>query len=191
MDKPAWRKELLCRRDSLPAWYRRRAERTIIRSVMSLPEMGMAETIGLYADFRGEAATARLALLCCLAGKSLALPVADQREKGLVFRRVISRHQLHRGAYGIREPGPGCPPVSPRSLDLLVVPGVGFDRRGGRLGYGAGYYDRFLPLLRDDCAKIGLAFACQVVPLLPRGGHDVNMDAVVTEDGIIRPAAIT
>lgn len=187
MDKADWRRELLRRRNSLTPAIRRQAARAITLALLTLPELRMARTIGLYADFRGEVPTVRLGLLLCLAGKTVALPVSDRRQKSLVFRRVDHWHQLCRGTYGIREPNPGCLLVPSRALDLIVVPGVGFDRRGYRLGYGAGYYDRLLEELAPGCTKVGLAFACQVAPALPRADFDRPVDLVLTEDESIRP----
>lgn len=185
-DKRAWREELLRRRIALPPAFRRRAGREMALALLSLPETMSARIVGLYANFRGEVPTARLGLLLCRAGKSVAFPAVARAERRLVFRRVVHRRQLAAGTYGIREPLPDCPPVAPRALDLVVVPGVGFDRRGYRLGYGAGYYDRFLRTLRPDCFKVGLAYACQVVPILPAEAHDLRLDAVVTEEGVLR-----
>ncbi|MGE5528158.1 MAG: 5-formyltetrahydrofolate cyclo-ligase [Patescibacteria group bacterium] len=186
LDKPAWRRELLRRRGLVAPAQRRSAARAIARAVMSLPETGAARIVGLYADFRGEVPTARLGLMLALAGKIVALPAVEESGKTLVFRRIGHRRQLARGAYGIREPGRDCPAVTAGDLDLICVPGVGFDRGGYRLGYGGGYYDRFLPLLDPACLKVGLAFACQVVPLLPRGPLDQAMHVVVTEEGTWR-----
>lgn len=187
MDKADWRQELLRRRNSLPSAIRRQAVKAVTLALLTLPELRMARTIGLYADFRGEVPTARLGLLLWMAGKAVALPVSDRRQKSLVFRRVGHWHQLCRGTYGIREPNPGCPLVPTRSLDLLVVPGVGFDRGGYRLGYGMGYYDRLLAEIAPGCITVGLAFACQVVPALPREAFDRPVALVLTEDESIRP----
>jgi 5-formyltetrahydrofolate cyclo-ligase len=71
-------------------------------------------------------------------------------------------------------------------LDLVVVPGVAFDRRGARVGYGGGFYDRLLPRLRAGVPPIAIAFALQIVPEVPEGGMDRRVDAIVTEDEVIR-----
>ncbi|MGQ9780388.1 MAG: 5-formyltetrahydrofolate cyclo-ligase [Bacillota bacterium] len=186
MDKETWRRELLRRRTALSPAFRRRAGRLVARQVLSLPEVQAARVVGLYADFRGEVPTLRLAFLLCRVGKTLAFPAVIPQEKRLVFRRVRHRRDLVVGTYGIREPRPDAPPIPLRALDVVVVPGVGFDRRGYRLGYGAGYYDRVLDLLRPDCFKVGLAYACQVVPVLPVDAHDRRLDALVTEEGVWR-----
>lgn len=185
LDKSSWRRELAARRSALTLQARRRAAIAITASALSLPAVRTARIIGLYADIRDEVPTARLALLLCSMGKKIALPNSDPATGLLSFRLVGRAGQLKRGNYGIPEPVPSAAPVEPSSIDAVFVPGVGFDRRGYRLGYGAGYYDRFLPLLRPDCVRIGIAFACQIVPELPHGPFDQQMDAIVTEDGVI------
>lgn len=186
MDKTIWRRELLRRREGLSPAFRHQVGHATALALLSLPEVMAARLVGLYAHFRGEVPTTRLAYLLCRAGKNLAFPAIIRGEKQLVFRLVRQRRELVPGTYGIKEPLPSCPLVPPRALDVVVVPGVGFDRRGYRLGYGAGYYDRLFPRLRPDCCKIGLAYACQVVPVLPAEDHDRRLDILVTEDGVLR-----
>jgi 5-formyltetrahydrofolate cyclo-ligase len=70
-------------------------------------------------------------------------------------------------------------------MDLAVVPGVAFDLERRRIGYGAGYYDRFLPRLRQDCLAVGVAYSLQLVENIQAGEHDIPMDAVITEDRIL------
>ena len=74
--------------------------------------------------------------------------------------------------------------IDPTELDLIVAPGLAFDRRGGRLGYGKGYYDRFLHQIRGDATKLAVCFECQLFPEIPVLPHDVRMDLVVTENAI-------
>ena len=110
------------------------------------------------------------------AGKTLAFPsVAGER---LCF---FAGGGLDRGLSGVREPVGGAPAPPP---DLILVPGLAFDRRGGRLGRGGGMYDRFLAgVTAAGVPTIGVGFACQLVPEVPRERHDVPLDAVVTEAG--------
>lgn len=79
--------------------------------------------------------------------------------------------------------------VAPAEVDLFIVPGVAFDRHGGRMGYGRGYYDRLLALARPDAAAVGLAFEAQLVERVPTAAHDVPMDAVITEAAVYAPDA--
>jgi 5-formyltetrahydrofolate cyclo-ligase len=76
--------------------------------------------------------------------------------------------------------------VAPEDVELVIVPGVAFDRRGGRVGYGRGFYDRFLDRTRPGVPAIAIGFAIQVVDAVPSGGMDRRVDAVVTEDEVIR-----
>jgi 5-formyltetrahydrofolate cyclo-ligase len=88
-------------------------------------------------------------------------------------------------SFGAREPV-GATTIAPGRLDVVAVPGVAFDRRGRRVGYGRGYYDRLLPT--TSASSVALAFGLQVLPGgLPAGGADVEVDLIVTESGTIRP----
>ena len=86
------------------------------------------------------------------------------------------------GAYGIREPNPmRCRKVLPTEVDLVLVPGVAFDRSMNRLGYGGGYYDRFFPRTRETCVKAALAFELQLIDKIPVDPYDTVMDYLITE----------
>jgi 5-formyltetrahydrofolate cyclo-ligase len=92
------------------------------------------------------------------------------------------------GFRGIAEPLPHCPPLAFEAVDWVLVPGVAFDTHGHRLGYGGGYYDRLLPLLRDDAHRVAGAFDLQIVDRVPIAPHDRPLDAILTETRIIAPA---
>ncbi|HXF36758.1 MAG TPA: 5-formyltetrahydrofolate cyclo-ligase, partial [Actinomycetota bacterium] len=91
----------------------------------------------------------------------------------------------HRAAYGALEPA-GGEVLSPQELDAVVVPGLAFDRRGYRVGYGGGFFDRFLPRTRPDAFRVGICFHLQLVEEVPHGAGDEPVDAVVTEREVIR-----
>lgn len=95
--------------------------------------------------------------------------------------------------FGALEPVQGSP-LDPREIDAIAVPAVAFDREGRRVGYGGGFYDRFLPRTRNDAVRIGIAFGCQLLPpgdALPSGAFDLRVDLVVTETGVLRITAST
>ncbi len=92
--------------------------------------------------------------------------------------------------FGALEPSDG-EIVPPEEIDVVIVPGLAFDRAGHRLGYGGGFYDRFLGRLRPDAVTIGVAFSDQIVDEAPHGPKDRSVDIVVTEHGIIHPAEPT
>jgi 5-formyltetrahydrofolate cyclo-ligase len=142
-----------------------------------------------YIPFRDELDPRPLLLALEERGFRLAAPAIVERDKPLVFRQWDVHAALAPGrfGFGIPEPSADSPVVEP---DLLLVPMLSFDRRGHRLGYGRGYYDRTLALwrARRPIVAAGLAFAAQEVLSLPIGGDDQRLDWIVTEAGLIRPA---
>ena len=101
-------------------------------------------------------------------------------------------HQLEKNSWGIFEPKIEAPVMEPHEFDMILVPMLAFDRRGDRLGYGGGYYDKFLAQVRPDCDLIGLCFALGLsMEDLPASIHDVPLHCVVTEDGVHRFAGET
>jgi 5-formyltetrahydrofolate cyclo-ligase len=115
-------------------------------------------------------------------GHAVALPVVAGPERLLAFRRWRPGDALAAGAFGLSEPQPQAPAVTPQAL---IVPLLAFDRAGYRLGYGRGYYDRTLQALRaaGPVLAVGVAFAAQEVAELPRDGFDQRLDWIVTERG--------
>lgn len=115
----------------------------------------------------------------------LCLPVVPGRAVPLVFRRWQGE-ALVPGPFGTSHPPDSQPGLRP---DVLIVPLAGFDRRGNRIGYGGGYYDRTLQLLREtgNVTAIGLAFAVQELPDIPAGPFDQPLDLIVTDRGPIHP----
>lgn len=120
------------------------------------------------------------------AGKSVAVPVVLSGAKSLSHSWISSLEPsaFTRGALGTPVPDP-MRPSDPEAWDVILVPLLGFDRRGYRLGYGAGHYDRLLTQTRG--VTIGVAFSVQEVPLLPRAPHDVPLQYILTEDELITP----
>ena len=92
---------------------------------------------------------------------------------------------LERHPYGYYQPPADAEPIDPKTLDLILVPGLCFDRAGGRVGYGAGYYDRFLPKVRAGVPRVGVTAEALVVPELYREDHDVPVTHLVTEKGVV------
>ena len=118
------------------------------------------------------------------AGARLVLPVVIGRGKPLVMRRWDFGEPLVASSFGILEPRPEAPAADP---DVLLVPLLAFDRSGHRIGYGAGYYDLSITLLRarKSIVAIGLAFAVQEIPTVPATPRDARLDLVLTEREVI------
>jgi len=115
--------------------------------------------------------------------KTLVLPKVNRARHALDFFRVVAPEtELEPGVFGIREPVPSrCAPVSLDAVDFVLVPGVVFDARGGRIGHGAGYYDRLLARCGPGTRLVAAAFEVQVVDEVPMEPHDRRVDLVVTE----------
>ena len=152
------------------------------------PEYRAANTVAMYVALPDELPTEVLLERARAEGKRVLLPrilVAGEP----AFAAFTSFEELRPGRYGVREPAVGSPVVSLSEAGVVVVPGVAFDRLGGRLGHGGGYYDRALARIKGGASfVVGFAASEQVVEELPRERHDVDVDAVATEGELIRMA---
>jgi 5-formyltetrahydrofolate cyclo-ligase len=163
--------------------------REIFRRLAALPEYAAAATVLVYLDIRSEVRTRWFLPSAWAAGKRVAVPFCEESRLGLF--RLDHLDQLAPGAMGILEPKSDLRTladkrIAPADLDLIVVPGLSFDRRGGRLGYGKGYYDKLLHEVRGDAAKVAVCFECQLAAEIPALPHDVRMDLIVTEKAVYR-----
>ncbi len=117
-------------------------------------------------------------------GIKVYLPKTWLKERRLTFHRVYSFSDLVPGPFGLLEPNPRNEEVHGNALEVIVVPGLAFDVKGYRLGYGGGFYDRVLKATR--ALKVGVCYSFQLVESLPVEPHDVPVDIIITEDGIIQ-----
>jgi 5-formyltetrahydrofolate cyclo-ligase len=186
-DKPALRKVLCALRAAIPAQRRVEESRAIASRALGLVGDMPPGTALVYGATPDEVDPFPLAATLRSRGWKIAYPrVAGPGELTLHF--VVDESALATGAFGLREPTADAERVSAAEMSLVVVPGVGFDDRCVRIGYGGGYYDRLLPTLPGSCMRVGLAFEEQIVDELPVESHDAALDAVVTPTRIIRPA---
>lgn len=159
----------------------------IVDRFMELPEYHSAKTVMFYVDVRDEVRT-RQALPSALAsGKRIVVPYCLDGELELFW--LENMEELELGMYRILEPKNELRTVAskhfqPSDLDLVMVPGVAFDRNGGRTGHGKGYYDKLLQHARLDAPLIALAFECQMFEKIPAESHDIFMDKIVTENAV-------
>jgi len=183
--KQRLRRQLLDCRGAVDATHRAAAATAVRRWVVESAAWDAASTVLAYASRGSELATGPLLVAVLSAGKGLILPRVVS-EGVLRLHAIETLDQLSPGYRGILEPAAGLPEVGVTDIDLALVPGVGFDRRGGRLGYGGGWYDRLLAQPGWRCPIWGLALACQIVDELPLDAHDHPVAAVVSETGILR-----
>ncbi len=188
-DSSLLRKKILVARDALPLRERRTKSLAIAQKILCLEEVEARETILLYVDFRSEVETRFLIHELLRRGKRVVLPVTLVKEKRLL---PVAIHDLEKdlvpGYCSIPEPRMDIRMsqlVAGREIETIIVPGSVFDEKGGRLGYGGGYYDRFMAHEAPQAKRVGLAFELQVVDRLSLLPHDELLDLVVTEKRII------
>lgn len=181
--KAQLRRDALARRDLLPADQRAAAAAAIAARPLPVPVEKGAVVSG-FSPIRSEINPLPLMRRYEEAGALLALPMIVARGKPLCFRAWRRGEELRRGQWGIREPALDAPEVDP---DLVIAPLAAFDRRGNRVGYGAGYYDLTLAGLRarKRITVIGIAYAAQEVEAVPALPHDAPLDLVITEREVI------
>lgn len=119
--------------------------------------------------------------------KQVFIPVTVPKTKEIIVSELLNfEEDLEVGTFGLLEPKKDfLRPYSPEQLDLIIVPGVAFDSRGYRIGYGAGYYDRFLAKIDNDVPKISLAFDMQIINHVPNEEYDIPVDYIITESNFI------
>ena len=151
-----------------------------------------ARSVALYVPLKGEVSTDALLEAAWQSGRTVYLPRVARDEPGrMSFVACAGFAQLRPGPFGLREPEQSLPGFGAEEAgkgfdpDLLVLPGLAFDRRGGRLGFGGGYYDRFLEAARLRCPRVGLCFAFQVLKELPLDQWDQRVQFLCTEERFI------
>lgn len=147
---------------------------------LDTPELMRARSVAAYWPMKGELDIRPLLLALEAQGKDCALPVVIEKDVPLVFRRWKAGEELIAGKYGTQHPKEGGLMVP----DLLLVPLLAFDDKGGRLGFGGGYYDR--TLCQMTAVRVGMAFDEQQVDCVPMDGYDQKMDWIVTPTRVIR-----
>lgn len=180
--KRALRDRVLQARDALSAADRLQAGGAIATAIGARADFAAAGTVLLSISFRSEWDTRPLIVAALAAGKTVGAPRVDAASRMLEPCQVTDPDlDLAPGFRGIAEPLLHCPPVALAAIDWVLVPGVAFDAKGHRIGYGGGYYDRLLPLLRGDTRRVAGAFELQIVASVPAARHDITVDAIVTE----------
>ena len=156
----------------------------ILQKVLKTPEYMEADNILLYADYNHEVMTRGIFEDAIMRKKRVYFPKSDKLTNSMLFFQTVSVKQLEKGFMGIPEPKENmqlCYKFNPDEDTLVILPGVAFDTRGFRLGYGKGFYDKFLSS-RRQLSTMALAFACQIVDEMPDEEHDIKKDKIVTEE---------
>jgi 5-formyltetrahydrofolate cyclo-ligase len=189
-EKRALRRAMAEKRDALTQAERDAMTERAVERFLVLPEVRAARTVAGFVSTRSEISTEKLL------DELRKRDVLPRVSTGLIpprlrFHRVSQRSELVFGIFGLLEPGPDCPELPAQDIDVFMVPGLVFDKRGARIGYGGGYYDELAAFVRahpdaTTARFIGCAFDFQVVETCPSGEWDVPLDTIVTDERVIR-----
>lgn len=158
----------------------------ITEKLLSMNCIKKANTIMLYLDFNNEVKTDQLITKLIALRKTVSAPVTIKDERKLIpFEINNLKEGINIGAYGIREPNQiTSKEINIEDIDVLIVPAVAYDKDCYRLGYGGGFYDRFIERLRDDAITIGVAFDLQIFDSVPKEDHDAQLNYIITENNM-------
>jgi 5-formyltetrahydrofolate cyclo-ligase len=188
--KQVLRNRVLAERDNLPEPARASDSQAIRARLEALPSLAAAHTLLLTLPFGSEWDTRPLAVRALQAGKRIVVPRVDRAARVLRLHAIADLDvDVVAGFLGLPEPREMQPIVEPGDVDFVLVPGVAFDASGRRVGYGGGFYDRLLPLIRAGVPRIAGAFEVQIVGEVPAGPGDQRVDAVVSPARTLVPAS--
>ncbi len=188
--KARLRDQMKKKRDSISAASREIKSRSIASEVRKLGVYTKARTIMLYMNIGSEVATKEMIEMALKDGKKVLIPFLGKTKKNIRAAKIVSLEKgLVKGAFGIMEPEPRlCRAVPEENVDMVVVPAVAYDLSCRRIGYGGGYYDRWLKKVPEK-ARVGVAYDTQVVKEIPDCRGDVKLNMIVTETRVIKRKA--
>ena len=170
------------RRRALTQQEQERASLAAAARVRALAPYRQARSVMAYMACRGELDLTPVLLDVLAQGRTLLLPRCEAPGV-MTARRITALTQLSAGAYGVMAPGADCEAACPEEIDLILVPGTAFDRTGGRLGQGGGYYDRFLA--GTKALRVGVCHDFALADRVPAQAHDVRMNCIISPGGTI------
>lgn len=184
------RKTVLRKRRLIAESKRNEKSKAIIERLLNTEEFKKSNMIMCYVDFDGEAKTREFIESCLRMGKRVTVPMVVKNTDGsrdLIASEVYDLEKdLEKGTFGVFEPKKDAVRnVNPAEIDMAVVPGVAFDLNKNRVGYGAGFYDRFLKKVGSRCFIVGLAFDFQVCEDIAADVFDVPVNMIITETGVL------
>jgi len=181
------RKSTLARRDGLSKKERTEKSKAVLNRLSEFANFLEARIVLFYLSHKSEVDTKPMIRKAFQLEKIVALPMIDQEKGEIVpFKIGNLKKDTQPGYRGIPEPIPQrCKQIPVQHINLAIIPGIAFDERGGRIGYGTGFYDRFIPELDITTRKVALSFECQIVPQIPMEPHDRYTDIIITEERII------
>lgn len=183
MNKGELRDAMRIKRRQLPPEAQQKAAQAVFDRLGGFDPYRRAKNVMAYMACRGELSLDMVLQDALAGGKALLLPRCEENGR-MTARWIETYSDLEFGAYGLMEPKADCGIADPKAIELILVPGTAFDRKGSRIGQGAGYYDRFLA--QTDALRVGVCHDFALHACVAQEKHDVRMDYVITPGGIIR-----
>ena len=184
--KKKLRTRILKKRDALKPIVRAARSVVICESLIGRRAYQKAKTVAIFVTYRSEVNTLPIIQDLLHKGKVVAVPRISGKGKMEFYQLNDPDKDLVPGTYGIREPKKWSKMVKAQDIDLMVAPGSVLDDRGYRIGYGGGFFDRYIPRLKKGCPVISLGFEMQMVKMVPNESFDKKVDMVITEKRVIR-----
>lgn len=183
------RREVLRKRNSLRREEIEERSKIIFENIYNLEEFENAKTVMTYINFGSEVSTKSFIEKCIRLRKRVVVPITNFEEKNIDLVYFENFDELSPNMFGILEPPfDNKREANQEDLDLIIVPGIAYDEKCNRVGFGKGYYDKFLSSLKKKILKIAPAFELQIVKAIPTDSSDVKMDKIITEERIISNA---
>lgn len=179
MDKPTLRKLLIKQRDSLSKENKSEYDMKIYKEIINSNIYNESKCIFIYVSYKSEVDTLSLIKYSLEIGKIVCVPKVIDKDGNMVSLYIDNLEELKTGAFGIMEPV-STKIADPMDINLVIAPGLGFDKAGSRIGYGKGYYDRYLKLSKK-AFKLGICYDFQVISYVPASSEDVKMDMIISE----------
>jgi len=188
-DKKVLRKEILTERKNINTVKKEEMDNKILDRFYKSEYYRKAKKIFIYVSFDSEIDTKRIINKALMDNKKIYVPRTEFKTRLMDAVEVTSLDNLIESEYGILEPSIKDPHINPNELDLIVVPGVAFDRQGARMGYGAGFYDRYFEKINKDNSKavikLALAYDFQIIDKVPMNDRDIPVSCIITESTFI------
>ena len=185
LSKNEIRKYIENMRDKVSAEQKSKWDSKIIDTLINSEFYRSAKTIFTFVSFRSEVDTHWFINHAIEDRKIIYVPKVASKQEGMDAYRISSMSDLTAGYFGILEPLSKCSKVNIKDIDLVLIPGLAFGREGGRIGYGGGFYDRFLRCAKEETQKVALAYNFQILDEVPADQWDIRMDAIITDKEMI------
>ena len=180
LSKDEIRKAILNKRESLTSDEKEYLDNVIYEKVLNSSIYKKSKVVFIYVSFKKEVDTHRIIKDALKGGKIVAVPKVISKDKGMIAVNIKSINELKKGYFGVYEPVKIDKIIEPTLIDLVIMPGVAFDKYGGRIGYGGSFYDRFLKAASEKPYKLALAYKFQIIDRVPLMEHDILFDGIIT-----------